>query len=304
MKIKFFATLLLFSLLGMQHSTWAKKKTQSSKKTATEAKSLLWEVSGNGLEAPSYLFGTIHMICNTDYVNFPKLDSVYKRSNTVAVELDVTQSDIQMKLAQGLMATDGKKISDYFTEEEYSKIEQSVANKIPGLSIKMFESFHPAMLVTILAQGSFECDATRSYDMEIIQQAKADNKTLIDLEDVSVQINAIKSMPIDEVIKAIKDMTNDKLSADANKEMEQLVEAYKTENLEALTLLMKQSNFMKGKATDDLLINRNVAWISKIKEMMHKEPSLVTFGAAHLTGPKGVIQLLKDEGYTVLPIMK
>jgi uncharacterized protein YbaP (TraB family) len=24
---------------------------------------LLWKISGNGLEKPSYLFGTIHMLC-------------------------------------------------------------------------------------------------------------------------------------------------------------------------------------------------------------------------------------------------
>jgi uncharacterized protein YbaP (TraB family) len=29
-------------------------------------KSLLWEVSGNGLTKPSYIYGTIHMICKDD----------------------------------------------------------------------------------------------------------------------------------------------------------------------------------------------------------------------------------------------
>jgi uncharacterized protein YbaP (TraB family) len=28
-------------------------------------KSLLWKISGNGLNKPSYLFGTIHLTCET-----------------------------------------------------------------------------------------------------------------------------------------------------------------------------------------------------------------------------------------------
>mgnify|MGYP003349318883 CR=1 FL=1 len=28
---------------------------------------LLWEISGNGLQQPSYLFGTIHMVCKEDF---------------------------------------------------------------------------------------------------------------------------------------------------------------------------------------------------------------------------------------------
>ncbi|MBS7321171.1 MAG: TraB/GumN family protein, partial [Myroides sp.] len=35
---------------------------------AQDNKSLLWEISGKGLEKPSYVFGTIHMICQEDYI--------------------------------------------------------------------------------------------------------------------------------------------------------------------------------------------------------------------------------------------
>ena len=35
--------------------------------------SLLWEVSGNGITKPSYLFGTFHLICKEDFEITPTL---------------------------------------------------------------------------------------------------------------------------------------------------------------------------------------------------------------------------------------
>ena len=40
---------------------------QAQTKSPKLENSLLWEVSGNGLSKPSYVYGTIHMICAGDY---------------------------------------------------------------------------------------------------------------------------------------------------------------------------------------------------------------------------------------------
>lgn len=51
-------------------------------KNAGAQNSLLWEISGNGLEKPSYIFGTIHLIAQNDFVVRKEIDSVF--------ELDLT----------------------------------------------------------------------------------------------------------------------------------------------------------------------------------------------------------------------
>lgn len=43
-------------------------------------KTVLWEVSGNGLENPSYLFGTIHIICPDDLDLSPKIINALEKS--------------------------------------------------------------------------------------------------------------------------------------------------------------------------------------------------------------------------------
>lgn len=49
---------------------------QAQTKSPKLENSLLWEVSGNGLTKPSYLYGTVHMICSPDYFLSEKQKSV------------------------------------------------------------------------------------------------------------------------------------------------------------------------------------------------------------------------------------
>ncbi len=66
----------LFSITGF---------TQNAKTDNT----LLWRISGNGLVAPSYLFGTIHMICADDIELSDSLRSAIRRADKVYLELDM-----------------------------------------------------------------------------------------------------------------------------------------------------------------------------------------------------------------------
>jgi uncharacterized protein YbaP (TraB family) len=47
---------------------------------------LLWEISGNGLKKPSYLFGTIHLICSGDAVLSDSLKNAIQSSDVVYFE--------------------------------------------------------------------------------------------------------------------------------------------------------------------------------------------------------------------------
>jgi uncharacterized protein len=52
-------------------------------------KTLLWKISGNGLKTPSYLFGTIHMLCKDDAVLSDSLRNIIKKVKEVYFEVDL-----------------------------------------------------------------------------------------------------------------------------------------------------------------------------------------------------------------------
>src|SRR5262245_25357980 len=80
---RFISAILLFfpALLGC---------TQNNSKSVEAAKSsLLWKISGNGLEKPSYLFGTIHMLCQEDAILSDSLKKAIRQSDNVYLEVQM-----------------------------------------------------------------------------------------------------------------------------------------------------------------------------------------------------------------------
>src|SRR6202789_414651 len=72
---------LLLILLSASANIYAQKKT------AAKYPSLFWEITGNGLKKPSYLFGTMHV---SSKLVFHLSDSFYldiKNADVVALEL-------------------------------------------------------------------------------------------------------------------------------------------------------------------------------------------------------------------------
>jgi len=54
--------------------------------------------------------------------------------------------------------------------------------------------------------------------------------------------------------------------------------------------------------TDILLYHRNSNWVKKLIPLMPDKSLLISAGAGHLPGEKGVINLLRKEGYILTPV--
>lgn len=73
-----------------------------------QEKSLLWQISGNGLAKPSYLYGTIHLICPNDYFMTDSTKAAFARTEQVYLELDMDDPSIMSKMMRTAMFSDGK----------------------------------------------------------------------------------------------------------------------------------------------------------------------------------------------------
>jgi hypothetical protein len=93
-----------------------------------------------------------------------------------------------------------------------------------------------------------------------------------------------------------------KADSTETKEYDQLMEAYKDQDLGRLEELTKTTDVGIANFTDILLYNRNRNWVEKLKTIMADRPVIVAVGAGHLPGDKGVINLLRKAGYTVKPV--
>ncbi len=76
------------------------------------------------------------------------------------------------------------------------------------------------------------------------------------------------------------------------------------EETEQRTLKLVDTKYAKAMSDwlkNDLLIRRNLAWLPEIRKQSAKQSTLFAVGIAHLPSKKGLIELLRQEGYQVTP---
>lgn len=256
---------------------------------------LLWEISGNQLEKPSYLFGTIHVICEEDYIMTPAISNSLKNVDTYFAELNLADISTMLKMQEYLKAEET--LSKRITPKQYSELKH-LLNEVFQLDIETFENLSDFAIMSTIMLQSFDCKNKKIYELELMQQALFMKKKLDGLETVEEQVNAMSnSTNIDSILGMLRDLKTDK-GASSKK----LIELYTSENIKEILNDFTKTSYIDAKSQKTLLDNRNKNWIPKMKQAMEGQSVFFAVGAAHLAGEKGIIHLLEKEGYTLKPI--
>lgn len=279
-------------LLGIINSACSFAQTPDSNK------SLLWKISGKGMQQPSYLFGTIHMICKDDYVWTPKMKASLEASNEICMEMDMDDPTIIMQIASAMVATDGKRLEDYFTVSQYTLVETYFRDSL-GISIAMFAAMKPVVLQTLLTTTSFSCDSSVSYEVKLSEYAKVLNKEITGLESPAEQIKLLDEIPVDSIINELVNIASGKEGKETD--YQAMIDAYKIQDVPALHQLILKAK-EEGDNLDAFLDERNERWIDRMAERMDQKSIFFAVGAGHLWGDKGLINLLRTQGYTVAAV--
>lgn len=269
-----------------------------NKKTALPENSLLWRVSGNGLTEPSYVFGTIHAICEKDYFWTPAMQKTLDSSEKLCLEIDMDDPSLLFQSFAGMMNTSGEKLSDYFTPEQYKRLEKYVEDSL-GTNMAMLQMMKPAVLVMMLSGKGMPCEKTVAYEVKLMEAAKEAELEIVGLEGVTEQIELLNSLPTDSVVKEVMDVVYGK--AETSDAFSLLVAAYKKQDLTELDRLMATEGGMMEQR-GPLLDDRNARWIPRMEKKMKKNSVFFAVGAGHLPGSKGILMLLRGAGYTVTPM--
>ncbi|MFN6295254.1 MAG: TraB/GumN family protein [Bacteroidota bacterium] len=259
---------------------------------------LLWEISGNSLKQPSYLFGTIHMICKEDFTFSELAKQKFNASKQVYLELDMDDPKLQ-PVMMGLMQLPGNEsLRNKLGENNFNKLD-SFLKKQTNMNLAVFDRFKPMMVMSLLAQRILSCAAMESYEMNFVKMASEQKKELLGLERVEDQVAVFDAIPDSLEIRSIMNMVNDFESQ--KKEFTRMSSLYKAQNLDSLYQLLVASPEMMG-SQELLLDRRNRNWIPIMESAMKKSSTFFAVGAGHLAGSQGVLELLRKQGYKVKPI--
>ena len=274
-----------------------------------EENSLLWEISGNGLETSSWLFGTIHIIPKEDFFLTDIMKSSFQKSEKAIFEID-TKDMFNMSAQLGLIMksfmNEGVHLKDLLSKEDYSLVKKHFDEM--GLPLMIFGRVKP-MILSIFASQDMESLGTgmnmeemKSYEMVLSEMAEKEEKPTGGLETAQYQMSMFDSIPYKaQAEMLVQGIKGEKTAVDGD--LDQMVELYKQQDIFGLHNLIANGSDDFMKKYDNILLNgRNRNWIKPMKSEMSNQSTFFAVGAGHLPGENGVIALLRREGFQVSPL--
>jgi uncharacterized protein YbaP (TraB family) len=264
---------------------------------------LLWRISGNGLTKPSYLFGTMHIICADDarlsdslLAAMASVDEIY-----FEVKLDMNLMDM-MGMLKYMKMNDGKKLSDLMSEKDYEKVKDYFVKRYPPMLFGMIEHYKPMMISSLIESEGMNCQKQDGMELMIMKKLKDDNSTkpINGLETLEFQASLFDSIPYEEQAKDLVSYVDS--SETFKKSSLELAEVYKQQDLDKINSMSLKGEGGMSKYMDLLLYDRNRKWAKMLAELLPRKSLLVAVGAAHLPGDNGVIALLRRQGFTLTPV--
>ena len=267
--------------------------------TQAQQNALLWKVSGNGLTKPSYVYGTIHVICPKDYFMTDSTKAAFQKAEQVYMELDMDDPSMMANMTKTMLLTNGKTMKDYLKPEDYLLLSDYFKQKM-GMSLDQMAGMKPFTLMSMLYMTLLSCQP-QSYELIFTQMATNAKKELLGLETVEFQMGVFDQIPYEKQAELLADMVRKK--EDSSKEFGDMVALYKKQDLAGLLKLMDNSEWDFNGYEDILLANRNASWIPLMENAMQEKATFFAVGAGHLGGSKGVLELLAKKGYTVTAVL-
>ncbi|WP_046755968.1 TraB/GumN family protein [Kordia jejudonensis] len=256
--------------------------------------SLLWEVSGNGMEKPSYIYGTMHVSKKVAF----RLDDVFFKAlnevETVALESDPT-TWLAHNYERMTTSSQGRSYGGNFYTSNFNP---QFSKKETVRSIIRFDNRIINGYLYRKQAGADDFEEETYLDMFIYQAGKKNNKPIISLEDIAesryltsrAAYNRLKKKPDEWLQKKFKKRNKYTLQEDV----------YRDRNIDLLDSIGAAVNtdFYR----EHMLFKRNENMVIVMDSLMQHKTVFAGVGAAHLAGEKGMLQMLEDRGYTVKPL--
>lgn len=258
-----------------------------------QEKGILFEISGNNIQKPSYIFGTMHLLCEGDFEMSEEMLSKIKSSEVLAMEMDLDDPTIAFKMMGKMKMKGDTSLSDLIPQTRYDSLKSYLKDSL-NLPPMMFQKTKPFLIYSLILTKLLPCK-TLMLENEIMKIGKG--KKVVGLETLDFQMGLMDKMSYQLQADYLLETLADK--AKSIREFNEMAEAYKKRDLE---ILLKSIDAEKGMMADfenEMLHKRNLAWIPEIKKLVSDKSTFIAVGAGHLGGEKGVLQLLKNEGYTL-----
>ncbi|BCH57967.1 hypothetical protein RvVAR0630_05910 [Agrobacterium vitis] len=273
--------------------------------------SIFWKIEKPGI-APSFLLGTMH-VTDPRVLTMPKgAPDAAAAADTIIVESDEVLDDKKAALAllakpELSMFTDGTTITSRLTPEQTAMLEAGLKER--GLSLTAVNRMKPWILAAFVALPACEkarkAEGQSFLDKQIAENAAKAGKQVVGLETYAEQLAAMNDLPmafhLQSLIEAVE--LGDKIN-DVN---ETMISLYLKGDVGEIMPMLKivspndETDKADGQADFDqrLVIDRNKVMAQRAGPLISQGKVFMAVGALHLPGEKGLVELLRAQGFTL-----
>ncbi|MBQ3579742.1 MAG: TraB/GumN family protein [Bacteroidales bacterium] len=277
---------------------------------------LLYKISGNGLEKPSYIVGTYHLAPAEFAEKIPGLTAAFESCDQVYGEIDMRETskpEKQLALQQQQMLPDGKTLTSLLTGEQLNKL-NAIMRDLFGKDLNneafaaQMNRLSPAMISNTIILYTYAkdnpnllMDQSKLLDGHLQVMAAERGMAVKGFETADFQAEALFGKPLEQQVNDLMCMVDHYQETVDMAEF--ITEAYFSQDLDQLQdLTEEESESECGGSPEDsekLIYDRNSNWVKAMPAIMKENPTFFAVGSAHLCGDRGVLALLKQAGYTI-----
>ncbi len=273
-----------------------------------------WKLEKPGQE-PNWLLGTMHL-SDPRVTELPvEARAAFDGAAVVVLEsdeiLDQQKAAAKMMARPDLMFFSGKEsISDYITADERKLLEDELMKR--GMPFSAVGKMKPWMLTSMVALPA--CELARKargvafLDMKLARDGIAAGKEVKGVETLAEQFDAIASLPMTFHVKSlISTVRYPQYTADM---METTLQLYLRGDIGLI--FPAGAHFAPEKNAGDfkdmelfeerLITMRNHTMADRGEPILARGNVFMAVGALHLIGDEGLVELLRQKGYTATAI--
>jgi uncharacterized protein len=261
--------------------------------------SLLWQVSGNGLKAPSYLFGTEHFIGASFLDSLPYVMIRFKQCKAVAGEIRI---DSNTRKQNAVAFLKGDSLSNLLKPQEFRTVD-SVLTRYSAFKLTRLNKFKPIFVnYWLIASMAPKTASKKNPSLDEFFQivARSNNYHIIGLDTKKFDDSLISNIPIDVQKRQLLFLANN-----ANYAKRLFIgnyNFYRQQNLNSLEQTALQISEIPAEEVDHFVKDRNDEWLKTLPSIMKQQPTFIAVGAGHLLWNCGLINQLRLKGYAVTPV--
>lgn len=278
---------------------------------------LLWKVSGHGLAKPSYIMGTYHLARTAFIDSIPGVKQALASADQVYGELDMlslASDPAAGAIVQQMMLPQGESLDHLLTAEQMTRLngflKENLGADFSNPAVAPLKQMKPAAISTQLQMVlCVHLDPTFNpndqFDTYFQKEAQRQQKKVGGLETMQEQMDILFNQQSlqrqAELLMCLVDHTDYQTDL-----FRRTIIAFYAQDINAIQQLTEEKEQNSCDSTPEeesaLLYTRNARWAEALPAIMQEASTFVAVGAAHLPGPKGLLQLLKQKGYEVTPV--